>query len=242
MSLSFFLIYGCDKMVEIKAVVFDFWDTLCPATIDFVHFKSLIKEQGIKMEDFIARYEKAVQTKNYDSFDKLRDDFFKEFSSLDQETLDKELYELYHNRFDKIYFFKNTKETLSKLREQGYKLGLMTNTESLHAKKIEEQLNLKKYFDFLGYSFEMNSIKPNPKVFEKVLLELKVKPNEALMVGDSLRSDIAGAKSVGMYSCYIERKIKHSVVNIVPDYKIHSIEEIFMVLGDLKSKSGESGE
>jgi len=40
----------------------------------------------------------------------------------------------------------------------------------------------------------------------------------------------------------IERKIKHSVVNIVPDYKIHSIEEIFMVLGDLKSKSGESGE
>ena len=229
-------------MVEIKAVIFDFWDTLCPATIDFVHFKSMIKEQGIKMEEFIARYEKAVQTKNYSSFDELRNDFFKEFSSLNEETLEKELYELYHNRFDKIYFFPKTEETLSKLREQGYKLGLLTNTESLHSKKIEVQLNLKKYFDFLGYSFEMNSIKPDSEVFQKVLSELKVNSNQALMVGDSLRSDIAGAQSVGMYSCYIERKLKHPVDGVKPDYTIHSIDEIFMVLGDLKSKSEESKE
>ena len=223
-------------MVEIKAIIFDFWDTLCPATIDFVHVKSITDDEGVPMEQFIRRYEEAVQEKNYKTFEELRTDFFKEFSTLNHESMEKELYEIYHNRFDKIYFFPRTEKTLKKLRKEGYKLGLMTNTESIMAKKIEDKLNLKYYFDYLGYSFEMKAVKPSSKTFKTVLAKLGVKPSEAIMVGDSLRSDIAGAKAVGMHTCYLERRKKLPVEGLDPDYKIHSIEEIFMVLGDIKTK------
>jgi putative hydrolase of the HAD superfamily len=222
--------------MKIKGIIFDFWDTLCPATIDFVHLKALISENGVEMNDFIRRYELAVQRKKYSKFNELRNDFFNEFKSFDNELLEKELYEIYHNRFDKIYFFPKTEQTLIKLKKEGYKIGLLSNMENLPIKEIEKKLNLKKYFDYLGYSFDMNAVKPNPKTFFKVLSELDLGVKDTLMVGDSLHSDIIGAKSIGMANCWIERKKIRGKLPVKPDYKIKSIEEIFKVLGNLNSK------
>lgn len=223
-------------MDKIKAVIFDLWDTLIPATIDFVHLKSLTEKQDMEMKEFIARFEEAVQKKKYASFDELRADFFWAFGGEDKEILEQELYEIFHNRFDKIYFFLGVDETLKKLRKDGYKLALMSNTENIHMQRIEEILKLREKFDYLGYSFDMNAIKPDPKTFKTVLAALKISPKEALMVGDSLRSDIDGAQKVGMHTCYIKRKERSSVKGSKPDYTIHSINEISMVLGDLNEK------
>ena len=57
------------------------------------------------------------------------------------------------------------------------------------------------------------------------------------MVGDSLRSDIAGSQAVGMHNCYIERQKKDPVPGLKPEFTIHSLDEIFKILGKLNEVS-----
>jgi len=220
----------------IKAVVFDFWRTLVPATIDFVHLESLLKKSNSNLDKFIPKYEGAVQLKKYSSFDQLRKDFFGAFKEENNNVLEQELYEIYVNRFDKINFFPDVVPCLSKLRSQGYKLGLLSNMESLGAKEAEEKLRLKEYFDALCYSYEIGVLKPDKKAFLYALKKLGVKPSEALMVGDSLRSDIAGAQGTGMHTCWLNRTGKIiDAAYAKPEFEITSLDYIYRVLGVLNA-------
>ncbi|MBT4870829.1 MAG: HAD family hydrolase [Candidatus Diapherotrites archaeon] len=223
----------------IKLVIFDLWRTLIPATIDFTHLFSLLKEMKIEIHEFVVEYEDAVQKKKYNNFEELRKDFFEYFKQYDNDLLEQELYEIYHNRFDKIYYYSEVESTLKKLKKEGYKLALMSNTESLRQKDLEEKLKLKEYFDFLGYSFEIGAIKPDSKTFQTVLSHFDVNPNEVIMVGDSYRSDVGGAQGMGFHNCLIEHDNidKKYHPSIKPEFKITKLDEIFRVLGVLNEKS-----
>ena len=221
----------------IKAVVFDLWNTLIPTTIDFVHLSALAKHEHLSLPEFIGRYEQATHLKKYKNFKELRDDFFAAFKQFDNSLLEQELYEVYFNRFDKIYLFPDVEKTLSKLKAEGYRLALLSNTESLNMDKMVERLGFGNYFDVFAFSYEVKAIKPDPKAFKAALKMLKVKPNEALMVGDSLRSDMMGSKAVGMHNCLINRKGKvFDLADIRPDFEIKSLDEVFRVLGVLNAQ------
>ena len=45
--------------------------------------------------------------------------------------------------------------------------------------------------------------KPNPSIFRTALKEMKLKPSEAVMIGNSWRNDIQGALSCGMDAVWI---------------------------------------
>jgi HAD superfamily hydrolase (TIGR01459 family) len=45
--------------------------------------------------------------------------------------------------------------------------------------------------------------KPDPAIYQPVLQELGIPPNDVLAVGDSLRTDIAGATAVDLASCWV---------------------------------------
>ena len=219
----------------IKLVIFDLWRTLIPATVDFVHLFYLIKQTKLTVPEFIREYEKSVQLKNYNSFEELHQDFLDHFKQEKTDILEQEMYELYFNRFDKIYFYPEVEKTLKKLKKEGYKIALLSNTESLRQKGMEEKLKLNELFDFLGYSFEVGAIKPDKKMFNAVLSHFNVKPNEAIMVGDSLRSDIGGAQALGMHNCQIERDDMEKKFHptIKPEFKITKLDEIFKILGGI---------
>ncbi|MCX6801407.1 MAG: HAD family hydrolase [Candidatus Diapherotrites archaeon] len=221
----------------IKVVIFDLWNTLIPPTIDFVHLRFLLKKGSFDIDDFILRYERAVQLKKYGSFEELRRDFFVEFGEADNVLLEEALYEIYFNRFDKIYYFPDVENALKKIKKQGYKLALLSNTESFNMKEVEEKLHLKDYFDLLAYSFVVGDLKPSTKNFEFVMNHFGVKPNECLMVGDTPASDAGGAGAVGMHNCIIERKVRiQSDHGIKAEFRIKSLDEIFRILGELNKK------
>ena len=222
----------------IKAIVFDLWRTLIPATVDFVHLASLLRQQNISVTEFTQRYESAVQLKKYKSFGEMRKDFFEAFKQSDNELLEQELYEIYTNRIDKITFFPDVLPTLEKLKKEGYKIALLSNTESLIASRLEKNISLSSHFDVFGVSYEINALKPEKKAFDFVLKKLKVKPSEALMVGDSLRSDIVGAQGVGMHNCLINRTDKvFDIAKAKPEFEIKSLKELSRVLGVLNAKA-----
>jgi len=81
-----------------------------------------------------------------------------------------------------------------------------------------------------GYfiSDEVGHIKPEKAFFESVLSALGAKPEECLMVGDSISSDIIGAKAAGISACWFNRFGAKS--DIKPDLEIEKIEDLLPVL------------
>src|SRR5690606_31941474 len=55
-------------------------------------------------------------------------------------------------------------------------------------------------------SAELGYLKPHPRIFQTALARLGVTPDSAVMVGDSLAHDVAGARAVGMRGVLIVRR------------------------------------
>jgi 2-haloalkanoic acid dehalogenase type II len=218
----------------IKLVIFDLWETLIPATIDFDKLKELLKKSNIDRKDLIPRYERAVQLKEYEDFADLKRDFFNEFKEEDNDLLEEELKEIFIDRYEKITFYNDVIPTLRVLKDKNYKLALLSNTENFVASHLEENLGAKNYFDFFAYSYKIGYIKPDREAFLTVINHFNVKPEEALMVGDSLRSDINGAKKVGINTCYINRgKAAFDKFTIDPDFEVHTLKDIPKIIEGL---------
>lgn len=96
-----------------------------------------------------------------------------------------------------------THALLESLRERGLKLGLVSNAfdppDLLH--RDLAQFGIAERVDFAVFSSEVGRRKPDPEIFRRALDALGVTPPEALFVGDSLASDIAGAAALGLRTC-----------------------------------------
>lgn len=87
-----------------------------------------------------------------------------------------------------------------------YKLAVVSNL-SIHeaAYELLEKFDLRKYFDVVVISSEVNRRKPSPEIFKKAIDALNVKACEAVFIGDTLSMDIKGAKNVQMLAFLIQR-------------------------------------
>lgn len=221
-------------MRKIDLVIFDLWNTLIPATIDFNKITSLLNNSKIDRKELIPRYEAAVQLREYNNFSDLRNDFFKEFNEVENRILEEELKEIFVKRYQHIEFFLDVIPTLKFLKTNNYKLALLSNTENFVAKHLEENLGAKNYFDFFAYSYKIGYIKPKKEAFLAVLEKFDVKAENTLMVGDSLRSDIKGAKDVKINTCLINRCGEIiDPAKIKPDFEIDTLEKLTAVLEEL---------
>ena len=91
---------------------------------------------------------------------------------------------------------------LTALRERGVKIGLVSNTaRDLPAFVIHHGLPV----DALIGAREHGRSKPDPSIFATILDSLGVRPQRAVMVGDSPEDDIEGARALGMRAILIDR-------------------------------------
>lgn len=90
-----------------------------------------------------------------------------------------------------------------KILAESYKLGIVSDTgftPGVTLQKLLEQHDILNYFSSFSFSDETGVSKPHPDAFLKVLNELQVSPEEALHIGDIEKTDIKGAKQLGMYA------------------------------------------
>ena len=124
--------------------------------------------------------------------------------------------------------FPDTIPTLRALKERGYRLGMVTNRSLGGPLFLEEMgsIGMLELFDSWAISCDDGWLKPAPQIFLKALDELDVRPEEAVMVGDSLRADVAGAKALGMIAVWKRppRAVPEDAT-AAPDYVIdHPVE------------------
>jgi len=92
-------------------------------------------------------------------------------------------------------------ETLTILKKEGYKIGLISDTGFTPGsilKQVMADANLLDIFDSFSFSDETGVSKPNPKAYLKILGQYNFSPELALHVGDIEKTDVVGAKSLGM--------------------------------------------
>ena len=98
-------------------------------------------------------------------------------------------------------------EVLKNLEVRGLRMAVICNTGRTPGKILRiilDRLNLLKHLSVQTFSDEVGLRKPRAEIFLRTLATLGVEPREALHVGDTLGTDIAGAIAVGMrrYLCH----------------------------------------
>lgn len=122
--------------------------------------------------------------------------------------------------------YEETFEVLDELKGR-VKLLLLTNgSPDLQREKISGVPGLASYFDHIVISGAFGEGKPAPSIFRHAMQLLGIEPEEGIMVGDKLTTDILGANGVGMKSVWINRHRVSRTDEIVPFCEIDSLRSI----------------
>jgi len=131
-------------------------------------------------------------------------------------------------------------EVLTELKKKGYKLGIITNTVTSreeHVRLALRKIDVEKYFDVIITSLDIGHEKPDERIFMTALRELKVKPGEAVMVGNRISADIVGGNRMGMKTILFRwnRRYPEKTDSLEeqPTRTIRSLEELPIILQEI---------
>ncbi|QTM99010.1 HAD-IA family hydrolase [Sediminibacillus dalangtanensis] len=105
-------------------------------------------------------------------------------------------YEENHNRLvDKN---QEIDQLLSRLKERGLKLGVVTGKSRKSFEYSLAELDMKKYFDVLITGDDVKEAKPAPEGIQQALKNVHVAPDDAMYIGDS-DDDMNAGKEAGVH-------------------------------------------
>jgi len=132
-------------------------------------------------------------------------------------------------------------KVLKELKNRGYKLGVVTNTVTSreeHVRMALRRIGIEEYFDVIVTSVDVGFNKPDKKIFLAALKALKVKPEEAVMVGNRVSADIVGGNRVGMKTILFKWNKRYQNEITMPEekpaYTINSLKELPQILAEIE--------
>ena len=123
-------------------------------------------------------------------------------------------------------FLPGAEEALMSLSSK-YRLFLASNgTDWVQHRRIDDS-GIAKYFENIFISQEIGANKPARIFFERSFAKIPgFDPAKAMMIGDSLTSDIVGGQNVGVTTCWVNARGKTCHLEKAPDYEIQGIWQL----------------
>lgn len=188
---------------EIRAFVFDAGDILYHRPEKGRRFREFLLSLGIDVENHHLEEREELAFRAYRG-------------QLNQETYRTEILRLYgitspgdlalglkilQMEEDDVTFFEGVPETLHLLKNQGYLLGIITDTANTISAKLGwfEKGGFGQVWDSIISSMEFGTRKPDAVLYQAVLKQFNLQPGQAVFVGHK-SSELEGARSVGMYT------------------------------------------
>lgn len=100
--------------------------------------------------------------------------------------------------------FPNLHDMLTYMKQQGMRLGIITNGFGEFQNNNIKELQIEDYFDAILISEIEQIRKPDPAIFLRAADRLGVKPEEAVYVGDHPENDVIASRQVGMKGIWKE--------------------------------------
>ncbi len=232
----------------IKAIIFDFGQTLVDSADGFRSAEKIAKEKIFnhlfpnhnsgQWEAFISEY-RQVRKKFHVESNFSRPEIWQAVCDCFKNKTNLEVFEEMENEYwnivkSKTNPFPETLDVLEKLIKK-YQLGIITNTQGQKSKnnhRIALFPEIEKYFKTIIIAGESNiPAKPHGNPFDLCLKEMKLKPDEAIYVGDDFQKDIAGAGHAGMHSIWLKHHlVKRSWPEPDPNFHYQIITDLNQLL------------
>jgi HAD superfamily hydrolase (TIGR01549 family) len=128
---------------------------------------------------------------------------------------------------DSWTLFPGVHEMLQQVQDLGFKIGLLSNARSDWAiREIMHRMDLTKHFDTIVTSAAVGLRKPRPEPFKQILNLLDLQAGEAVMIGNSLEADIAGARPLGLRTIRTAFSDDADQTKVDPDITVYKVSEI----------------
>lgn len=132
---------------------------------------------------------------------------------------------------DSYTLYSDTAEAVTKAKKCGFKTTVVTTIAYFQFEKAVKPI--RRYLDFIMTGYEARCDKTNPKMYRKVLEILKVKPDEAVMIGDNVQVDVLLPKRIGIHAILLDRK-RQNLKCKAADAVVNSLRETLEII--LKSQ------
>jgi putative hydrolase of the HAD superfamily len=205
----------------VKAIFFDLWGTL----VENGSFPSPVKQiwrlmpERLSFQDFIVKFENSLMTQEFENLIAAFTKVLKDFGSKDKDLVEKMVGVWNRNAlFSRLF---PDAKVLTDLKKK-YKIVLLSNSTS-EARNVIEKFKIEDCFDLIFISCEQGKLKAD--LFKEALKKLKLKPEDAVMVGDSTHTDMEGAEKVGIKGILLDRRNKREY-----EHKIVSLNDLESVL------------
>lgn len=116
-----------------------------------------------------------------------------------------QMFRAYSTKYIRLYHY--AKELLTTLKEAGRGVYLLSNAQRVFTEYELYYLGIHDHFDGILISSDHGCRKPDERFYRILLERYGLQPEESLMIGNDMETDIAGAKQVGMDSFYIHSAI-----------------------------------
>lgn len=148
-------------------------------------------------------------------------------------TVDCEVCERIYQDFvnNRLVPVEGAKEMLAYLSGK-YSLYVASNGYSVKQRERLKKVGMFDYFTDMFVSEETGTQKPQKEFFDYCFarMEKDLKPEEVMIIGDGLTSDMAGGNNAGIRTCWFNAYGETNNAGVSIDVEIHSLEEIREIL------------
>ena len=131
---------------------------------------------------------------------------------------------------DTICFCDDSYELVKNLRGRVKQYAVTNGTKVAQDKKLNKS-GLIELFDGIFISEEIGVEKPDIKFFEHVWDKIgSYEPEEVLIVGDSLTSDMQGGNNAGIICCWYNPKHLENTKSVILDYEIDDLQKVLEIV------------
>ena len=240
------------RLTEIKAVVFDFGQTLVDSSDGLRMAEKeaqvrLMAELGIgDPQQFLPDY-RRMRTEFQRSSNYSRKSLWQAVCESYEQEVDTAILQQWESQYwqcvkEKTRPFNETFEVMEKLSGT-YRLAVITNTQGQQRRerhRFDELPELERFFEVIVVAGDGDiPPKPDPIPFLNCLAKLKVEPSQAVYVGDDWRNDVCGSRSVGMHPIWLKhRSVRRTWPEVTePAPVIADLNELLAVLSKLKTQN-----
>lgn len=187
--------------MKVKTILFDFGGVL----IDVDYHKTIDAFKALGIKNFEQLYSQADQEHLFDNYEtgKISSQYFinQLISKVGGNITPNKIVNAWNAMLGEIHA-ENIK-AVQKLKELGYKVYLLSNTNDIHIQAAFDRWNklslihADELFDKIYLSQEIGLRKPDKEVFEYVLQDISVDPEEVLFIDDSIQH-LQTAETLGM--------------------------------------------
>lgn len=135
---------------------------------------------------------------------------------------------IYHVETEKLY--PGAEDLLEDLKNKGIKLALVSRTQDLEKRREDfQRLQLSRYFEIMDIV-----LTGEVKTFDHILKQFELSPEECLVIGDRIKSEIVEANKIGCRTVWVRQgKFKDEAPESdeeKPDYIVGSLRELKLKL------------